>query len=106
MANLIITDADETKETLSTTGPTVVDLLHLDNAGAVDMWVHLYDRNAAGLVTVGTTPPALSFKLRAGETREWINLRFASGLILAAVAEFSGGATGPATNAVNGSAIL
>lgn len=106
MANIRITDADETKETLSTTGPTVVELLHLDNAGATDVWVHLYDRSSAAVVAVGTTEPALSFKLRAGETREWINLRFATGLILACVAEFFGGATGPATNAVNGSAIL
>lgn len=104
--NLRLTDCDETKETIATTGPAKLDLLHLHNNGAVGVWIHLYDIAAAASVTVGTTVPALSFRLQAGEAREWVGLSFDTGCILAAVTEFHGGATGAATDTVNGSVIV
>ena len=100
-----LTDLDEQKTLVSSNGPVTLDELHLYNAGSsLGVWVHIYDAAAAASVTVGTTVPAKSYFLLPTDKDTWVpNLRFENGIVIAAVREFHGAATGPATNDVNGS---
>ena len=103
----VLTDVDETGDLIAGSKDSTLETLHLESTDADDLWVHLYDAATAGEVTEGTDTPKLSFHLPAGTEQTWSPFeRFSAGIVIAAMQEFSGAATGPGANEVNGSCVV
>lgn len=90
----------------------VLETLHLRNEHDAGLWIHCFDRVSADGIAVGTTPPAIRFFVPSGPnetdppTTLVPMLRFRHGIVMAAVEEYSGGATGPSADALRGGAIV
>jgi hypothetical protein len=90
----------------------VLETLHLKNTHANGLWVHFFDRASADGLVVGETPPDFRwFFPSAPEPEDPAGtqipmLRANHGIVLAAVEQYFGGATGPASGALRGGAIV
>lgn len=93
----------------------VLEQLHFKNTHDDALWIHAFDAASADGITPGTDPPVFRWYVpceadppdpTAPPFRELPMLRFNHGIVLAAVEEYFGGATGPAEGALRGGVII
>lgn len=92
-------DVDNTAQALATAAADLLTI-HVFNANSGEAFIHFYDA-ATGSVTVGTTPPKLTFGVGPDRSVDIpVNADFGTAITYAATNEADGGATDPTTGLV------